>query len=87
MRKKMIREGLLADPDKPTTLENAITIVGTCEDMCPLHERVERIVQQMVDKCEKVRSDMIECSWLLLRVPARSYPQRPVKMCHMRIIW
>lgn len=69
----MMRQGLLADPDKPTTLADAITIVGTCEDMCPVHERVERIVQQMVDKCEKVRkSGTLGCGRLLLRAAARS---------------
>lgn len=69
----MIREGLLADPDKPTTLADAITIVGTCEDMCPMHERVERIVQQMVDKCEKVRRiGALRYGRLLLRAAARS---------------
>ena len=45
---------MLADPDKPTSLANAITPVGTCQDMCPEFERVERIVQLMVDPCEKV---------------------------------
>ena len=83
----MIQNGLLADPNKPTTLENAITIVGTCQDMCPVHERVERIVQQMVDKCEKVRSDMIVSCWPLLRSALRSYTQRPVKTYHLRITW
>ena len=54
-RKDAIRTGFLANPDKPTSLANAITPVGTCPDMCPEFERVERIVQQMVDGCEKVR--------------------------------
>ncbi|KAL8656556.1 MAG: hypothetical protein Q9210_000193 [Variospora velana] len=53
-RKNAIRDGLLADPDRPTTLANAITIVGICQDMCAEHERVQRIVQFMVDDCEKV---------------------------------
>ncbi|KAL8972640.1 MAG: hypothetical protein Q9197_002686 [Variospora fuerteventurae] len=53
-RKHAIRDGLLADPDRPTTLANAITIVGICQDMCAEHERVQRIVQFMVDDCEKV---------------------------------
>lgn len=53
-RKDAIRNGSLADPDKPTSLANAITPVGTCQDMCPEFERVERIVQLMVDGCEKV---------------------------------
>ncbi|KAL8700942.1 MAG: hypothetical protein Q9201_005180 [Fulgogasparrea decipioides] len=53
-RKDAIRDGLLADPDKPTTLANAITIIGTCNDMCTEFERAQRIVQFMVDDCEKV---------------------------------
>jgi nuclear mRNA export protein SAC3 len=47
--------GFLADPEKKTTLDKAITPVGTCTVMCPPFERVERIVQMMVDRCEKVR--------------------------------
>ncbi|KAL8865152.1 MAG: hypothetical protein Q9174_007045 [Haloplaca sp. 1 TL-2023] len=54
-RKDAIRNGLLADPEKPTTLANAITIVGTCQDMCADYERVQRIVQFMVDDCEKTQ--------------------------------
>ena len=54
-RKQAIQDGVLADPDKPTSLANAITPVGTCQDMCPRFERVERVVQLMVDGCEKVR--------------------------------
>lgn len=53
-RKDAITNGFLADPDKPTSLANAITPVGTCQDMCPQFERVERIVQLMVDNAEKV---------------------------------
>jgi hypothetical protein len=44
----------LADPEKKTRLDKAITPVGTCTDMCPEFERVERIVQNMVEKPEKV---------------------------------
>ena len=53
-RKDAINNGFLADPDKPTSLAHAITPVGTCQDMCPEFERVERIVQLMVDGSEKV---------------------------------
>ena len=53
-RKQAIKDGFLADPDKPRSLKNAITTVGTCQDMCPEFERVERIVQLMVDGCEKI---------------------------------
>lgn len=44
----------MADPSKPISLSHAITPTGTCTDMCPEFERVERIVQKMVDKCEKM---------------------------------
>lgn len=44
----------MADPNQPTSLNKAITPVGTCDQMCPEFERVERIVQKMVDKSEKV---------------------------------
>lgn len=54
-RADAIKNGFLADPNKPTSLANAITPVGTCKDMCPPFERAERIVQQMVEGCEKVR--------------------------------
>lgn len=44
----------MADPNQPMSLNKAITPVGTCTSMCPEFERVERIVQKMVDKSEKV---------------------------------
>lgn len=44
----------MADPNQPTSLNQAITPAGTCTSMCPDFERVERIVQKMVDKSEKV---------------------------------
>ncbi|OGM42606.1 putative leucine permease transcriptional regulator (SAC3) [Aspergillus bombycis] len=53
-REKAIREGQMADPNQPTSLNQAITPVGTCTSMCPEFERVERIVQKMVDKSEKL---------------------------------
>ncbi|KAF7591252.1 hypothetical protein BBP40_001813 [Aspergillus hancockii] len=52
-REKAIRDGQMADPNQPTYLNQAITPVGTCTSMCPEFERVERIVQKMVDKSEK----------------------------------
>ncbi|GAB7347936.1 hypothetical protein MBLNU459_g5450t2 [Dothideomycetes sp. NU459] len=47
-RADAIAQGFLADPDKPRTLADAITPVGTCPDMCPEFERVERVVQKDV---------------------------------------
>ncbi|KAJ5199079.1 SAC3/GANP/Nin1/mts3/eIF-3 p25 [Penicillium cf. griseofulvum] len=52
-RERAIKDGQMADPNQPTSLNQAITPVGTCTDMCPEFERVERIVQKAVDKCEK----------------------------------
>jgi hypothetical protein len=53
-RERAIRDGQMADPNQPTSLNLAITPVGTCTRMCPEFESVERIVQKAVDKCEKV---------------------------------
>lgn len=44
----------MTDPAQRTSLKQAITPVGTCTAMCPEFERIERIVQKMVDKSEKV---------------------------------
>jgi Nuclear protein export factor len=41
-RKKAIAEGKMDDPLVPKRLEDAISIVGTCKDMCPRFERYRR---------------------------------------------
>ncbi|GME29008.1 SAC3/GANP/Nin1/mts3/eIF-3 p25 [Neofusicoccum parvum] len=51
-RKHAIAHGLIQDPDKPRRLEDAITIVGTCPDMCAEYERVERVVQKDIWELE-----------------------------------
>ncbi|RMZ91413.1 hypothetical protein DV736_g1339, partial [Chaetothyriales sp. CBS 134916] len=56
-RAQAIADGLLHDPGKKRTLETAITPVGTCEDMCPEFERVERVQRHEVDRCEKTQPD------------------------------
>ncbi|KAG8532156.1 uncharacterized protein KY384_003796 [Bacidia gigantensis] len=74
-RKNAIRNGFLADPDKPTSLANAITPVGTCQDMCPEFERVERIVQLMVDGSEKEATEAdvkVPCEALMVKRFRRS---------------
>ncbi|KAI9840848.1 MAG: hypothetical protein M1837_001262 [Sclerophora amabilis] len=53
-REHAIANDLVDDPNKQRRLEDAITFVGTCVDMCPEFERVERMVRQAVDGCEKV---------------------------------
>ncbi|KAI9811411.1 MAG: hypothetical protein M1826_003175 [Phylliscum demangeonii] len=52
-RKWAIANNLVQDPDRPRALKDAITFVGTCEDMCSRYERMERIVERGVHACEK----------------------------------
>lgn len=47
-RQNAIAQGFLADPDRPRTLAEAVTPVGTCQDMCPEYERLQRIQQNDV---------------------------------------
>ncbi|KAI9805217.1 MAG: hypothetical protein M1825_001053 [Sarcosagium campestre] len=49
-----VANNLVDDPGKQRRLEDAITFTGTCQDMCAEFERVERIVRNAVDPCEKV---------------------------------
>ncbi|KAL7267977.1 actin cytoskeleton and mitosis protein [Rhizina undulata] len=52
-RRRLIEIGAIDDPDKPKTLEEAIDFNGTCEDMCPFHEAIQRTVQAMLDRLER----------------------------------
>ncbi|EJD00557.1 uncharacterized protein FOMMEDRAFT_112104 [Fomitiporia mediterranea MF3/22] len=51
-RARAIREGKMDDPTKPKRLDEAITIVGTCQDMCPEFERYRRERENNLDKWE-----------------------------------
>ncbi|KAF9584023.1 hypothetical protein BGW38_007828, partial [Lunasporangiospora selenospora] len=53
-REEAIRQGTIPDPTKPRRLEDAITFVGTCMDMCPEYERHEREYQTSLEKFEKI---------------------------------
>ncbi|KAI0344374.1 hypothetical protein BDW22DRAFT_1355768 [Trametopsis cervina] len=53
-RKKAIAEGKMDDPNVPKRLDEAITIVGTCMDMCPRFERYQRERQHQLDKWELI---------------------------------
>lgn len=46
------------DPNVPKRLEDAITMVGTCQDMCPEYERYRRERQNNLDRWEMVRGFM-----------------------------
>jgi len=51
-----IANGLIHDPNTRRRLEDAITTVGTCEDMCPEYERVLRITRHEVWPPEAVKT-------------------------------
>ncbi|EGP85278.1 uncharacterized protein MYCGRDRAFT_24577, partial [Zymoseptoria tritici IPO323] len=53
------KRGIVAIPGKARKLADAITPVGTCPDMCPEFERVERAVQNAVWGEEKVGMGII----------------------------
>ncbi|GJJ14158.1 hypothetical protein Clacol_008418 [Clathrus columnatus] len=53
-RAHAILNKLIADPENRTDLTGAITVVGTCLDMCPEFERHEREFQKDVDEWEKI---------------------------------
>ena len=53
-RDECIAAGVLPDPNRPGLLEDAAKLVGTCMDMCPEYERVEREVQKELDRWEVV---------------------------------
>ncbi|KAI0327861.1 hypothetical protein GY45DRAFT_1436605 [Cubamyces sp. BRFM 1775] len=51
-RKRAIAEGKMDDPLVPKRLDEAITMVGTCMDMCPRFERYRRERENNLDKWE-----------------------------------
>ncbi|KAG0194942.1 hypothetical protein DFQ28_000041 [Apophysomyces sp. BC1034] len=51
-RRRAIEQGLIADPDVPRRLEDAIDFRGTCQTMCPEFEIVEREIQHGLDVLE-----------------------------------
>ncbi|KAI0224931.1 actin cytoskeleton and mitosis protein [Massospora cicadina] len=53
LQRRYIRERLMADPNKQYRLEDAITLQGACEEMCPEFERYQRAYENDVDLYEK----------------------------------
>ncbi|KAJ3556373.1 hypothetical protein NM688_g2064 [Phlebia brevispora] len=51
-RKRAIAESKMDDPLVPKRLEDAITMVGTCMDMCPRFERYRRERENNLDRWE-----------------------------------
>ncbi|KAL2312389.1 Nuclear mRNA export factor [Schizosaccharomyces pombe] len=51
-REVAIQNGLIDDPTKPRQLDEAVTFVGTCPDMCPEYEREQREYQNNLERWE-----------------------------------
>lgn len=54
-RKKAIADGKMDDPLVQKALKDAITMVGTCRDMCPRYERYRRERENNLSEWETVR--------------------------------
>lgn len=70
-RRDAIAAGLIADPDKRTSLEHAIEFRGTCEEMCPEFERQEREFKKNVHPLEQLEGQ-----------PGRIDPRKAVTIYH-----
>ncbi|RXW14883.1 hypothetical protein EST38_g10970 [Candolleomyces aberdarensis] len=53
-RKQAITDGKMDDPHIQKSLDQAITIVGTCQDMCPRFERYRRERESNMSKFETI---------------------------------
>lgn len=54
LMRRYIKENKMDDPDKKYRIEDARSIVGECNDMCPEYERYEREYQNGLMEFEKV---------------------------------
>ncbi|KAI6766343.1 hypothetical protein HG530_007413 [Fusarium avenaceum] len=52
-RASLTKAGLIDDPEKRKTLQDAIDFKGICEDMCPEYEKITRINESDVNQPEK----------------------------------
>ncbi|CAM1508340.1 Fc.00g051880.m01.CDS01 [Cosmosporella sp. VM-42] len=53
VRASLTKAGLIDDPEKRKTLQDAIDFKGICEDMCPEFEKITRITEVDVNHPEK----------------------------------
>ncbi|RUS31024.1 SAC3/GANP/Nin1/mts3/eIF-3 p25 family-domain-containing protein [Jimgerdemannia flammicorona] len=76
-REEAIAQGKIADPNKQMRLEEAVTFVGECQDMCPEFEREEREFQNGVDRLERVRGCklIVWPDWSLDRYVVSPFPK------------
>ncbi|KAH7166094.1 SAC3/GANP/Nin1/mts3/eIF-3 p25 family-domain-containing protein [Dactylonectria macrodidyma] len=53
VRASLTKAGLIDDPEKRKTLQDAISFKGICEEMCPEYEKITRINEMDVHQPEK----------------------------------
>ncbi|CAJ2507210.1 Uu.00g083960.m01.CDS01 [Anthostomella pinea] len=74
-RNSLIRAGLIDDPDKRRTLDEALDFRGIAEDMCPEWEKITRITEYDIRKPEKevdYAGDLVAKPSIMVKRLARS---------------
>jgi hypothetical protein len=72
VRASLTKAGLIDDPTKRRTLEDAIVFRGICEDMCPEYEKIQRITELDVLGPEKDPKDNVAATQRMVKKLARS---------------
>jgi len=81
-RASLVEKGLI---NEKVNLEDAVAMQGTCDDMCPALERIERKIQRQLDPLEMVSTPTkAKTRSNLSQIPGTSDPDpaRCVKMFH-----
>lgn len=72
VRASLTKAGLIDDPEKRRTLQDAITFRGICEDMCPEYEKITRITELDVPFPEKDTKTSFASTSKMVKKLARS---------------
>jgi hypothetical protein len=64
-RQYAIKNGLMSG-EEAVSLEHAVSMVGTCQDMCGEYERARRIYQREVPSSEMVCMAILLCKWCMV---------------------
>ncbi|KAJ3493665.1 hypothetical protein NLG97_g4592 [Lecanicillium saksenae] len=72
VRASLTRAGLIDDPTKRKTLQDAIDFKGICEDMCPEYEKITRITEHDIPTPEKDPQTLFASTTRMVKKLARS---------------
>lgn len=72
VRASLTRAGLIDDPSKRRTLQDAIDFRGICEDMCPEYEKITRITEFDVPQPERDPATTFAVTSRMVKKLARS---------------